>query len=67
MTFRFFFQFFPQEMDSIKPSNVGASLNTQDWPLLLKNFDKLNVRTSHYTPIPTGSAPLKRDIDNYVR
>ena len=54
-------------MDSIKPSNAGASINASEWPLLLKNFDKLNVRTTHYTPIPTGSAPLKRDIDNYVR
>lgn len=42
-------------------------MNASEWPLLLKNFDKLNVRTTHYTPIPTGSAPLKRDIENYVR
>ena len=27
----------------------------------------MNVRTGHYTPIPAGSSPLKRDIDNYVR
>ena len=27
----------------------------------------MNVRTGHYTPIPTGSSPLKRDIENYVR
>ncbi len=25
------------------------------------------MRTGHYTPIPSGSSPLKRDIDNYVR
>ena len=24
------------------------------WPLLLKNYDQLYVRSSHYTPIPMG-------------
>lgn len=42
-------------------------LETSEWPLLLKNFDKLNVRTNHYTPLPFGSSPLKRDLQNYVR
>ena len=42
-------------------------LETSEWPLLLKNFDKLNVRTNHYTPLPFGSSPLKRDLANYVR
>ena len=39
---------------TIAPSAAGPSLKTSDWPLLLKNFDKLNVRTGHYTPIPSG-------------
>ena len=30
------------------------TLDTSNWPLLLKNFDKLNIRTGHYTPIPAG-------------
>ena len=42
-------------------------LETSEWPLLLKNFDKLNVRTNHYTPLPFGSSPLKRDLINYVK
>ena len=42
-------------------------LETSEWPLLLKNFDKLNVRTNHYTPLSFGSSPLKRDLHNYVR
>lgn len=29
----------------IKPENVGASVDTSEWPLLLKNYDKLLVRT----------------------
>ena len=32
-----------------------------------KNFDKLNVRTGHYTPIASGCSPLKRNIEDYVR
>uniref|UniRef100_A0A8C6G8K1 Dyskerin-like domain-containing protein n=1 Tax=Mus spicilegus TaxID=10103 RepID=A0A8C6G8K1_MUSSI len=31
------------------------------------NFDKLNVRTAHYTPLPCGSNPLKREIGDYIR
>lgn len=33
----------------------------------LQNFDKLNIRTAHYTPLPCGSNPLKRNIQDYVR
>lgn len=52
----------------IEPSEKPAqALDTSDWPLLLKNFDKLNVRTNHYTPLPHGSSPLQRDITNYVK
>ncbi|KAI8913907.1 centromere/microtubule-binding protein cbf5 [Powellomyces hirtus] len=51
----------------IKPTSVTPSMDTSTWPLLLKNYDKLNVRTGHYTPIPSGCAPLKRDIENYVK
>ncbi|KAJ3357860.1 centromere/microtubule-binding protein cbf5 [Entophlyctis luteolus] len=51
----------------IKPIDYTPPLDTSEWPLLLKNYDKLNVRTGHYTPIPSGCSPLKRDIDNYVR
>lgn len=51
----------------LKPSDKVQKLDTSDWPLLLKNFDKLNIRTAHYTPIPSGSSPLKRPIDEYVK
>ncbi|XP_034432109.1 H/ACA ribonucleoprotein complex subunit DKC1 [Hippoglossus hippoglossus] len=51
----------------IRPESKVASLDTSQWPLLLKNFDKLNVRTAHYTPLPCGSNPLKRSIQDYVR
>lgn len=52
----------------IKPSKEnGSSIDTSDWPLLLKDYDKLIVRTGHYTPIPVGASPLTRDIKDYVR
>ncbi|KAI1075623.1 putative rRNA pseudouridine synthase [Whalleya microplaca] len=51
---------------SIKPTAVTPSVDTSTWPLLLKNYDKLLVRTGHFTPIPNGSAPLSRDLKSYV-
>jgi H/ACA ribonucleoprotein complex subunit 4 len=52
---------------SIKPSESQPQLDTSQWPLLLKNYDKLLVRSSHFTPIPTGCSPLKRDITSYIK
>jgi H/ACA ribonucleoprotein complex subunit 4 len=36
------------------------------WPLL-KNYDRLHVRTARYTPLPVGSSPLKRQLQEYLR
>ncbi|KAF6002920.1 H/ACA ribonucleoprotein complex subunit dkc1 [Cyanidiococcus yangmingshanensis] len=51
------------------PSDApDGGLSTESWPLLLKNYDRLNVRTTHYTPIPeAGCSPLKRPISEYIR
>ncbi|CDR94169.1 rRNA pseudouridine synthase, putative family protein [Babesia bigemina] len=51
----------------IKPQKAAPPIDTSEWPLLLKNYDKLNVRTGHYTPLPHGSSPLCRDLSNYVK
>lgn len=52
----------------VAPSDAPPKkLDTSNWPLLLKNFDRLNVRTNHYTPLPFGASPLKRDIVNYIK
>ncbi|KAN0125172.1 Pseudouridine synthase [Russula decolorans] len=51
----------------IKPETVQPVLSTSEWPLLLKNYDKLLVRSSHFTPIPSGCSPLKRDIASYIK
>ena len=51
---------------AIKPQADTPAIDTSEWPLLLKNFDKLHVRTGHFTPIPNGCSPLKRDIKQYI-
>lgn len=56
-----------QDVQIIKPSSAAPALDTSAWPLLLKNYDKLLVRSAHYTPIPAGASPLKRDLASYVR
>lgn len=35
--------------------------------MLLRNYDKLNVRTGHFTPIPCGYNPIKRPIKEHIR
>ncbi|KAL4243243.1 H/ACA ribonucleoprotein complex subunit cbf5 [Abortiporus biennis] len=52
---------------AIKSESTQPKLDTSQWPLLLKNYDKLLVRSSHFTPIPSGCSPLKRDITTYVK
>lgn len=50
----------------IVPSNHTPKLDTSSWPLLLKNYSNLHIRTSHYTPIPCGSSPLSRNLKDHV-
>ncbi|XP_066155106.1 H/ACA ribonucleoprotein complex subunit 4 [Euwallacea fornicatus] len=51
----------------LKSSDKVAQLDTSQWPLLLKNFDRMNVRTNHYTPIAAGASPLKRELSEYIK
>jgi len=51
----------------LKSESVTQAIDTSDWPLLLKNYNDLVVRTGHYTPIPAGCSPLKRDLKEYIR
>ncbi|KAK2602213.1 hypothetical protein N8I77_008763 [Diaporthe amygdali] len=55
-----------EEEHIIKPEATTPAANTSDWPLLLKNYDKLLVRTGHFTPIPHGCKPHMRDIKSYI-
>ncbi|KAK2651979.1 hypothetical protein Ddye_011835 [Dipteronia dyeriana] len=51
----------------IKPQSFTPSLETSEWPILLKNYGRLNIRTGHYTPLPNGYSPLKRPLAEYIR
>jgi len=50
----------------IAPSKSTPPLDTSQWPLLLKNYHKLHIRTNHYTPLPTGSSPLARSLAQHL-
>ncbi|ODV90414.1 hypothetical protein CANCADRAFT_106344 [Tortispora caseinolytica NRRL Y-17796] len=50
----------------IAPEKGNEPVDTSKWPLLLKNYDQLEVRTGHYTPIPHGCSPLKRELKDYI-
>jgi len=50
----------------IAPSNHTPKIDTSSWPLLLKNYSDLHIRTSHYTPIPCGSSPLSRPLKDHI-
>ena len=52
---------------AIQPEKIEPTLDTSEWPLLLKNYDKLLVRTGQYTPIASGSSPLKRPLKEYLK
>ncbi|KAL8764238.1 MAG: hypothetical protein Q9184_000207 [Pyrenodesmia sp. 2 TL-2023] len=58
-----------QEADdefTIKPQASTPAVDTSDWPLLLKNYNQLLVRTGHFTPIPLGCTPLRRDLKSFI-
>lgn len=50
----------------IAPESKSEPIDTSGWPLLLKNYSKLNVRTGHYTPLPYGNSPLNRSLSDYL-
>ncbi|KAL8942708.1 MAG: hypothetical protein Q9216_001512 [Gyalolechia sp. 2 TL-2023] len=55
-----------EEKYTIKPQASTPAVDTSDWPLLLKNYSSLLVRTGHFTPIPVGCTPLKRDLKAFI-
>merc|ERR1719401_3219096 len=50
----------------IQPEETQKPIDTSSWPLLLKNYSELLVRTGHYTPLPYGCSPLSRPLDLYL-
>ncbi|KAK5663011.1 hypothetical protein OQA88_6425 [Cercophora sp. LCS_1] len=53
---------------TIKPEfGKTKSPDMADWELLLKDFDKMAIAESNFTPIPAGSHPMKRDLQSYIQ
>lgn len=63
---------------TLEPSNERPKMDSSKWPFLLKvifeldvnlvqNYDKLNVLTSHFTPLDAGSAPHKRSVADLLK
>lgn len=48
-------------------SSLPEKADTRKWPLLLRDIDRLNVRSNHYTPIPCGHSPLVRPLEEYLK
>ncbi|KEG11973.1 putative centromere/microtubule binding protein cbf5 [Trypanosoma grayi] len=44
-----------------------SKLPPEQWPLLLKNYDKMNVRSSHFAILECGWSPLQRPLTEYVK
>jgi H/ACA ribonucleoprotein complex subunit 4 len=51
---------------SIQPEESAVPIDTSGWPLLLKNYGNMLVRTGHYTPLPFGCSPLSRAIADHM-
>lgn len=56
-----------EEEDVLQPGDTKTTKSSKDFPLLLKNYENLMVRSSHYTPLPNGSTPLGRTLKEYMR
>ena len=56
-----------EKKDVLEPGDNTTTKSTKDFPLLLKNYENLMVRDSHYTPLANGSTPLGRSLKEYMR
>lgn len=45
---------------------ANDSLPEEEWPLLLKNYSKMNVRSNHFTLMDQGWSPLRRPIKEHI-
>jgi H/ACA ribonucleoprotein complex subunit 4 len=53
---------------AIKPEATKKTKDqTHTWPLLLKDYDKLHVKTGHFTPLSDGYSPISRPIDELLK
>lgn len=48
-------------------TKANSALPSNEWPLLLKNYDKMNVRSQHFTLLENGWSPLQRPLKEYIK
>ncbi|ESL11388.1 centromere/microtubule binding protein cbf5 [Trypanosoma rangeli SC58] len=51
----------------LEGDGAEAMLPPEQWPLLLKNYDQMNVRSSHFSVLECGWSPLRRPLKEYVK
>ncbi|RNF01884.1 putative centromere/microtubule binding protein cbf5 [Trypanosoma rangeli] len=51
----------------LEGEGAEATLPPEQWPLLLKNYDQMNVRSSHFSVLECGWSPLRRPLKEYVK
>ena len=56
-----------EKKEALEPGDNKTTKSSKDFKLLLKNYEDLMVRSSHWTPLPNGSAPLDRPLKEYMR
>ena len=50
----------------IEGETPNESLPPEQWPLLLKNYTTLNVRSNHFTLLEGGWSPLRRPLKEHL-
>lgn len=50
--------------EGVDTTVLCSDLPPDQWPLLLKNYDKMIIRSEHFTTLPGhGASPLRRSLD----
>ncbi|EAN89662.1 putative centromere/microtubule binding protein cbf5 [Trypanosoma cruzi] len=52
---------------SLEAQDSESTLPPGQWPLLLKNYDQMNVRSSNFTILECGWSPLRRPLKEYLK
>jgi H/ACA ribonucleoprotein complex subunit 4 len=55
------------EADELPVTHEAQIPDTSQWPLLLKNYNKLLCRAGFFTPLPCGHSPLKRPLRELLK
>ena len=51
----------------IKPTDEKTTPDYSSWPLLLQNYDQLEIKTGHYTPAQSGHSPIDRPLKEHFK